>query len=422
MIRHLIYYHFHSYFTLSDETIPAAMDLEIYEHKESELKEVLTLRNGIFGHIGLDHWHSMECTAIVARTSGKLVGFIPLQYREQLLTDTLAIPVAYENAVGVAEGMRGQGIGTRMIDAGARFMTDRIDALFVIRGDEGSPGYRFYRKSGHGDVAYARTYAKEHSSDQGRRKTSVVNSECGQRIINKDDWLDREPELLQLYHNTYGRFGGGRKREPGYWRTIFNGHVFKERNWQLIVSSRSGRLAGYSVCTDGAAKPTLDTYVYEVVGEDDKAVEELLDYAFRLSDDGGVIFPYVSLANPVLPKLERMGFADQQKSRSIMVRILRPDRIFRRLAKSTGLLEKLNLTVSTPHRNLEINNTDNPAFNVHIETKESLLSRLFCRRLNLEEALAMELVRWDCRDTGLKKDLCSLFFHHEWVQWFTDYV
>jgi hypothetical protein len=59
---------------------------------------------------------------------------------------------------------------------------------------------------------------------------------------------------------------------------------------------------------------------------------------------------------------------------------------------------------------------------VRLETKESLLSRLFCCRLDLAAALDMELVRWNERDPGLERELCQVFELAEWVQWFTDFV
>ena len=59
---------------------------------------------------------------------------------------------------------------------------------------------------------------------------------------------------------------------------------------------------------------------------------------------------------------------------------------------------------------------------VQFETKETLLSRLFCCRLDLEAALEMELVRCDSDDPGLRRELCRVFAYSEWVQWFTDYV
>jgi predicted acetyltransferase len=360
----------------------------------------------------------MNCTAAVAREGDELVGFIPLQYREQVLRPGVMVPVVYENAVGVAVGKRGQGIGSKMMDEAAQFMSDRVDAMMVIRGGERSIGYRFYRRSGHGDLMYARSYClpPEVAWPQA--------DEAGISILDRKRWLALEPQLLALYELKYGGFGGGQRRGSGYWEMILNGHVYKEHKWWLLSLTSGDRLMGYLVASQGLHEDSPDVYVYEVVGADDGAVERLIRYACRYATEGryAIEFESVSLANPIRSLLRRMGFVELESTPQIMARILRPDRIFRRLSTGSGLLDTLSLTVSTPHRTLPVNDPPQPRYKVRIETKEHLLSRLFCCRLNLAAALEMELVRWDAHDPGLKRELSQVFGFAEWVQWFTDFV
>ncbi|HHK42928.1 MAG TPA: GNAT family N-acetyltransferase [Planctomycetaceae bacterium] len=393
------------------------MTLQIYEYDPRERDEVLPFRNAIFGHVSVEHWEAMRCTAVVARDDGRLVGFIPLQFRDQLLRPGVAVPVVYENAVGVAEGMRGRGIGSQMMDEAARFIADRVDAMMVIRGGERTQGYRFYRKTGHGDLMYAHSY---NLPPEVKWPSAGVE---GFTILTREEWVALEPELLSLYEHRYGRFGGNWQRSPGYWSMILAEHVYRERQWDLITwRPDGGRLAGYAVAVHGRASPTPEINLYEVVGEDDAAVEALLHYARRLSENGAVIVPSVSLANPIRPLLRRMGFIEAPSSPYIMARILRPDRIFERLAANSDLLDELHLVVSTPHRTLVVNDPPSPRYTAHLSTKESLLSRLFCCRLDLEAAVDMELVRWNVYDAGLARALADVFAFSEWVQWYTDYV
>ncbi len=134
------------------------------------------------------------------------------------------------------------------------------------------------------------------------------------------------------------------------------------------------------------------------------------------------MLPSVSLANPVCVLLRRMGFVEEASTPHIMARLLRPDRIFLHLAEGSDLAKDLDLTIATPHRSLVVNNPPAPRYAVQLETKESLLSRLFFCRLDLAAALDMELVRWNGHDAGLRRALCQVFAFAEWVQWFTDYV
>jgi GNAT superfamily N-acetyltransferase len=399
--------------------------LHIYEHTPDELQEVLAFRNDIFNNISRSHWEAMGCTAVTARDEGRLVGFIPLQFREQCLNDGVSIPVVYENAVGVAEGLRGRGIGTQMLDTAARFIADRADALMVIRGGEDSTGYRFYRKTGHSDLMYTRTYSAP--------AAGLARDGEGCACLDPASWVAIESELLALYARRYGRYGGGWRREPGYWQTILESHVYRDRPWWLVTLRSGGdpgdRLLGYMVAVwSGLWSPARSLYIYEAVGEDDTAVERLVRYAAGLGAGPGeppgerVVVPAVSLANPLGALLERMGFAGEESDAHIMARLLRPDRIWARLAGGSDLLDSLALVVATPHRTLVVNDPREPCYTVRVETKESMLARLFTCRLDLAAALDMELVRWDVRDAGLRRELCRVFEFSEWVQWFTDYV
>jgi hypothetical protein len=102
--------------------------------------------------------------------------------------------------------------------------------------------------------------------------------------------------------------------------------------------------------------------------------------------------------------------------------LLRPDRIWNRLAQDSGLSDSLALTVVTPHRTIEVNEPPDVRYRVRLETKEHFAARLFCCRLDLDAALDMELVRGRYLDPGLWRELCQIFAPCEWVQWFTDYV
>jgi hypothetical protein len=188
------------------------------------------------------------------------------------------------------------------------------------------------------------------------------------------------------------------------------------------MQPRPEHLAGYMVAVRGAWAATDEIYIYEVVGEDEHTVEQLVRYARSLSASGGVVGHQVSLANPICAAFKGLGFEERDTSPQLMARILCPDRIFARLAETSGLLETLSLTINTPHRPLLVNEPDHPKYRVTMETKESLLSRLFLCRLDLEAAIAMEMVRWNVDDPGLARALYDTFAFADWVQWFTDYV
>ena len=279
--------------------------MQIYEYHPQEMDQLLAFRNSIFTDLTPAQWQAMDCTGIVAREADELVGFIPLQYRQQCLSARVSVPVVYENAVGVADSKRGQGIGTKMMDAGAQFINDRADLMLVIRGGERSQGYRFYRKSGHSDLMYACWYSLDPEVDW------PAADETGIAMVRPKQWLDLEPQLLALYQRQYGLFGGGRQRARGYWRQILDGHVYAgSKRWLVTLTGESGCLLGYLVAAQGLWSSQKAACVYEVVGKDWEAAERLLRYARRFAGQEQYVIPLVSLANPVRPLLQRMGFSE----------------------------------------------------------------------------------------------------------------
>ena len=391
-------------------------NLDLHELRPDELAECLDFRNGIFTPVDDDQWLAMKCTAVIARDEGQLVGFIPLQFRRQVIRPGLSIPVVYENAVGVAEKRRSSGIGTKMMNEAAEFMADRADAMMVVRSDERSIGYRFYRRTGHSDVNYALPYLlppEERLPDEGGHEVTSVD---------RARWLSYEKELLLLHDERYSTYAGGRPRGSGYWGMIHSSHVFKGKQWTSLLAKRDGMVTGYLVGIFGTWEHKEDINVLEAVAVDDSALLCLVAAARKLSASGAIRFPLVSLANPIRPILERFGFSDGETTPHIMARLLRPDRIFSQLAAGTGLTESLSLTLVTPHRTVLLNEVADPKYTVRMELKEHDLTRLLLCRLNLEASLDTEAVRWTNRDTGLERELALIFCFADWVQWFTDYV
>ena len=93
----------------------------------------------------------------------------------------------------------------------------------------------------------------------------------GISVVDRERWLALEPQLLALHERQYGRFGGGQRREPGYWRMILDGHVYGEHPWWLAtLADEAGGLAGYLVAGQGVWAARERVHVYEVVGREDE--------------------------------------------------------------------------------------------------------------------------------------------------------
>ena len=106
----------------------------------------------------------------------------------------------------------------------------------------------------------------------------------------------------------------------------------------------------------------------------------------------------------------------------IMVRILRPEKIFRRLAAGSPLLKTLRLEVRTPHREVLLNNPKGADHKATLFLKEAQLSRLLCCRTDFQNALDTDLIRMTRVPRNIEKGLHRIFQFSHWPVFHIDYV
>ena len=386
--------------------------LDIRRVRPAEIDDMLKFRNTIFGHISRSQWEAMGCTAIVAKKAKRLCGAIPLQYRQFKINPRLSIPVVFENAVGVSQGTRNVGLGSAMLDFAARSLRTSVDALCVYRGGERTAGYRFYRKTHHGDLYYFSTLIL----NKPKGENNNVN------VLNVEEAIPLEKTLLSLFNSCYGRFGGYWQREMGHFRKIFDSHVYKNEDWQLYLLRNRSKILGYAIINPHD-KVWGGFFVYDFVAPSSAAREALfakIEWAAKRAKQ-----PVTMLANrehPLFAPLTKRGYAVKDNSPYILARIIRPDRIFARLAQNSSLLKDLRLEAVTPHRNLVLNRPAQPRYRAKLYLKESQLSRLLCCRLDMARALETNLIRLSPLPSGLEKALGKIFRFCPWVSFGIDFI
>ncbi|HEU0114575.1 MAG TPA: GNAT family N-acetyltransferase, partial [Thermomicrobiales bacterium] len=137
-----------------------ASRIEVGERRPKDDAAALALRNAVFPPIGPAHWADSQVAAVAYRDD-RLVGVIPFIVRPFALAPGVVIRAAFANSVAVAEDLRDQGIGSRMMAAAQRFLPTHADAMCVYTGNEAAgPQYRFYRRTGHHDLLYPHRMTK----------------------------------------------------------------------------------------------------------------------------------------------------------------------------------------------------------------------------------------------------------------------
>ncbi len=385
------------------------------EMRPDELSVMLGLRNAVFGDVSEQQWRKDATqTSAVAFMDGEIVAAIPLSLRRYRIRPGQVIRVAFENAVGVREDLRGKGIGSIVIAAAGEFLADRCDALMVYRGGERSAGYRFYQKTGHVDLHYSQTCAL---AEPRRCETSAKEGDTEQ-------FLAAEEEIAPVFESAYGRFGGFPEREPGYWKRALDSVIYAclPREFSSLFLRKDGRLVGYALL--GAyTERWVDKrwHVLEMAAErnDPALIEEILAAACDSAARRGLgVQMEAPRWHPVFPTLTKLGFTVAQRGQIIQGRPLDFEAMMR--SQLDGKVSDLTVKFSTPARDFALE-FGTGARKAILEMKDDTLVRLLFGRIDLLEAIRLEQVTVVGDDATVRSLAAALPFV-PWLYHEIDYI
>lgn len=366
--------------------------IEFREYRDEDAQGFLRLHDSRWRAIPPEFWRQWsgrpEVTASMALLDGEVVGQIPYHIREFVLRPGLAVPVAQEYSVIVAEEMRGRGIGSRLVAEAERFLADRCPVMMVYRGGERTPGYRFYQRTGHYDVAYHRLWVLGEGTPGEPPQVHCAEV---------DTLLAREAEVLEVFRSAYGSRGGFPRRRPGYYREALGSVIYCEApgEFRFLYLEEAGKLIGYLLCLETEGKGAR---VLEVATRDGglEPAEVLLRGAAGRARALGIP---ISVRKPdesvYAEALRRAGFVQVPRgegSMMTMAHVFDPAGLARRVLAVTGGALAVEVVVWTPAREAVLNPNQGRSRRVILEMKEHDLARLLLCRLDLLEAVREERV------------------------------
>ncbi|MBC7107146.1 MAG: GNAT family N-acetyltransferase, partial [Firmicutes bacterium] len=185
-------------------------------------------------------WSRGQVTAAVAIRDGEVVGAVPFQFRDFLIRPGVSVPVAWEYSVCTREDVRGTGVGSRLMEVAAEFLRGRCLAMMVYREDERSRAYRFYRRTGHEDLAYLTSWVRE--------PAPVWPSEAVRRVAYAE-FLEQQERAVDLFRSAYGNQAGYPPRFCGYYEVAVQTPQYEEVPLDLSVLQvpAEGSMRGYAV-------------------------------------------------------------------------------------------------------------------------------------------------------------------------------
>jgi GNAT superfamily N-acetyltransferase len=404
-------------------------EIKAREVRASEVELGLEIRNSIFSPITVEEWEKGDpATGSIAFSGEETVGFIPLTLRDIKIAPEVRITAAYENAVGTKESYRGHGIGSKMIDAAKDFITEKADALFVIRGAERSRGYNFYSKTNHIDLHYVRKFSSEILFKREHPNVSVS------KIFAEDKkQLDLESQMISLFQDSYSNIYGYRERKKGFWKKAFNATYFAAHptDFTIFKLIEADELTGYIITglqRDAKNKDQLPILEMAARNADPVKIKILLEaaanYAFEKEKKGLKVL--CGDSNPFLPVLKTLGFTASLRRRQTMAIIPEPKTFFNKFWRDNfNLPEGIELRVWTPERDftlIESANTEEKTNVITLEMKDRTLTRWLLGRIDLKSRIKENTVTINNANDQLIDQIVKGIPYYDWEYFHIDYI
>ncbi len=369
--------------------------IEYREFDPADAASYLRLRNRYYWALSDSFWQEWSrrpITAAVALLRGDVVGAIPIYFRDLVVRPGLTARVAWEYAVVVREDLRGQGIGSRLMDAAKAFLRGRALAMMVYRGGERTPGYQFYAKNGHHDLTYLRPWEA--------RSPSPGLAPAGVQLAGPSEVLAHEAEYLEVFRSAYGAYGGYPDRGAGYYvDALWTMEHWRTPGGVTVLTRRgaTGELEGYALLGQVRRWPSLCLLELATSGGRLDHALPLLQTQLALAAELGVpAMVHAADDAPYAPLFAAVGFRPLPRSERsdaiTMAHILDPEALARAAWRESGATAGLEVVAWTPERHALLHRGQPGGRRVTLEMKEAHLARLLLGRLDLVSALRQELV------------------------------
>jgi hypothetical protein len=263
--------------------------------------------------------------------------------------------------------------------------------MMVYRNTERSAGYRYYARNGHHDLLYARTWTRDEASET----MWPDGLPDGLRRVSWDAFLADEERYRTLFRQAYAAYGGSPDRVAGFYSPAVNTPQYNEVPVTLTVLA-AGQ-AGYLIAGREHDTPVMHLMEIAVRDNDMSVAAQLLAGLCSLAGESGA--QPVAMTNdgaPVIPTLQAAGFQPQGRSADpmmIMAHVLAPETLAAAVWREGAATEALEVVAWTPEREVMLHRTVMPrGRRITLEMKEDALARLLFCRLDLQAAIAQEIV------------------------------
>jgi hypothetical protein len=274
----------------------------------------------------LDTWTADRMTALALGEPGVPVAAMPLARRRVRAMPGRELEAGWISSNGLASrmGLRRQTRGTAPEWPG---LLPEVDVLLVMRRDESSLAARWYAQTGFHDVLSIRclyldmdTPPAARAGGNARFHVQVITPGAGQT-----DWAREgerwESQMLGVYGDVYGSYGGPRLRTAHFWSEALAYHYYREHyQFQVLglwdAPGDKAALLGYAVVGWSgwhSKRPRMDILELATRQWDTGIAGDLIQTTCQLAWSKNVrqVRAVVSAHDPYRGHLARTGFEDR---------------------------------------------------------------------------------------------------------------
>lgn len=380
---------------------------KIKDFKELDVMEILKFRNSIFPGMDLDRWNKLGNQGVAVTIDNKIKGILPLQPRAFKITNEILFNVINENNVCVDSESRGLKLGERMIQAAHTRFKGKFDSLNVFRFDERSPAYRFYRKTNHSDLYFAKLLSlKKNAEFPGNI-----------RNISFNEFLTYEERIITLFNKNYCDYSGHNIRSDKFYTEGMDKHIYFNSNWRYLISETNSVINGFLILNPDC-ELSGGWVIYDAAGEDDTIFNSLLNAANNLAHmESKAVEYFINEESPWYECLIRTGFKPVFETPFLMAQELDVKSSFEHYLNSRDFNE--GLIINTPHGGNTVFKGDNP---MRISMKKSVLTKMLFKRISFKNAIKEGQIRVLNSSPFQIKQLEECFTFQKWIVPALDFI
>ena len=254
----------------------------IKPYHESNMHDVLCLiEQSGFTTRDSETWTANNMSAVLAYDSDKLIGAIPFERFNICLSKNSSTAALWVSAAYVDPDYRSKGIGSLLDEAIKKYFYPEYTIVMVVRKDEGTAAFRWYKKIGYNVVSKIESMRLEVSHNKNNTNYKIFESSNSIEKISN--------HLVECFDRHNYSHLGYPLRNSSFWLNKFKYHYYKQSYiYSVLARIIDNKIISYSLLgrtsmNDGVDRLDLLEFVCsDEKHEQDDTYDAVMHYAHSI--------------------------------------------------------------------------------------------------------------------------------------------